>query len=33
LIDTTLTIAALERALTTRCPQPGLIHHSDQGVQ
>jgi transposase InsO family protein len=33
LIDTTLTIAALERALTTRHPQSGLIHHSDQGVQ
>lgn len=33
MIDTTLTIAALERALTTRQPSPGLIHHSDQGVQ
>ena len=32
-INTTLTIAALERALTTRQPSPGLIHHSDQGVQ
>jgi len=32
-IDTVLTLAALERALTTRNPQPGLIHHSDQGVQ
>ena len=33
LIDTALTLAALERALTTRAPLPGLIHHSDQGVQ
>ncbi len=33
LIDTTLTLAALERALTTRQPPSGLIHHSDQGVQ
>lgn len=32
-INTTLTIAALERALSTRQPSPGLIHHSDQGVQ
>jgi transposase InsO family protein len=32
-IDTQLTLAALERALTTRAPQPGLIHHSDHGVQ
>lgn len=32
-IDTELTLAALERALWTRRPQPGLIHHSDQGVQ
>jgi transposase InsO family protein len=32
-IDTTLTLAALERALWTRRPPPGLIHHSDQGVQ
>lgn len=33
LIDTSLTLGALERALPTRNPQPGLIHHSDQGVQ
>lgn len=33
MIDTALTLAALERALTTRQPRPGLIHHSDQGVQ
>lgn len=32
-IDTELALAALELALTTRHPPPGLIHHSDQGVQ
>jgi len=32
-IDTTVTLAALNRALTTRQPAPGLIHHSDRGVQ
>jgi transposase InsO family protein len=32
-IDTRLTLAALEQALTARCPAPGLIHHSDRGVQ
>ena len=32
-IDTALTLAALDRALTTRQPDPGLIHHSDRGVQ
>jgi len=32
-IDTSLTLAALEHALWTRRPAPGLIHHSDQGVQ
>jgi len=32
-IDTSLTLAALERALWTRRPPAGLIHHSDQGVQ
>jgi putative transposase len=32
-IDTRLTLAALERALTARSPAPGLIHHSDHGVQ
>jgi len=32
-IDTELTLAALERALWSRRPKPGLIHHSDQGVQ
>lgn len=32
-IDTTLTLAALDQALTVRRPRPGLIHHSDRGVQ
>jgi transposase InsO family protein len=32
-IDTSLTLAALERALAARRPRPGLIHHSDRGVQ
>ena len=32
-IDTELTLVALEQALRERQPQPGLIHHSDQGVQ
>jgi transposase InsO family protein len=32
-IDTRLTLAALDRALAARCPTPGLIHHSDRGVQ
>jgi putative transposase len=32
-IDTRLTLAALDRALADRRPAPGLIHHSDQGVQ
>jgi transposase InsO family protein len=32
-IDTRLTLAALERALAARRPRPGLIHHSDRGVQ
>jgi putative transposase len=32
-IDTDLTLVALERAITTRAPAPGLIHHSDHGVQ
>lgn len=32
-IDTDLTLAALERALASRQPAPGLIHHSDHGVQ
>jgi putative transposase len=32
-LDASLTVTALERALASRCPPPGLIHHSDQGVQ
>jgi len=32
-IDTRLTLAALEMALEARQPPPGLIHHSDRGVQ
>ncbi len=32
-IDTDLTLAALERAISIRDPAPGLIHHSDHGVQ
>ena len=28
-----LTIAALERAITERKPPPGLVHHSDRGIQ
>ena len=32
-IDTQLTLAALNRAITLRQPGSGLIHHSDRGVQ
>lgn len=32
-IDARLVIAALQRALVSRQPGAGLIHHSDQGVQ
>jgi transposase InsO family protein len=32
-IDTQLTLAALNHAITLRQPGPGLIHHSDRGVQ
>ena len=32
-IDTRLTLAALNEAVSVRCPLPGLIHHSDRGVQ
>jgi transposase InsO family protein len=32
-IDTQLALAALEQAVATRDVRPGLIHHSDRGVQ
>jgi transposase InsO family protein len=32
-LTTALTERALERAIAARQPPPGLIHHSDQGVQ
>lgn len=32
-IDAALTLAALQQAIETRSPQPGVVHHSDQGVQ
>ena len=32
-IDTALTLSALRMALLTRQFQPGLVHHSDRGVQ
>jgi putative transposase len=32
-LDASLTVGALEQALTCRQPSPGWIHHSDQGVQ
>lgn len=28
-----LTVRALERAIVARQPQPGLVHHSDRGIQ
>jgi putative transposase len=28
-----LTLDALEKAITARQPRPGLVHHSDQGIQ
>lgn len=33
IIDTRLTLAALEQAIAFRCPAAGLVHHSDRGVQ
>jgi hypothetical protein len=32
-MDTGLTLSALEQAIATRKPRPGLVHHSDQGSQ
>jgi len=32
-MTTSLTLAALRQAIWERQPQPGLIHHSDRGVQ
>ena len=32
-LDTGLTIEALQMAIAARHPTPGLIHHSDQGIQ
>jgi putative transposase len=32
-LDTTLTLEALKMAIVRRRPDPGVIHHSDQGVQ
>jgi putative transposase len=32
-MDTALTLQALRMAIGRRCPPPGCIHHSDQGVQ
>jgi transposase InsO family protein len=32
-LDTSLTLAALRMAIARRRPGPGVIHHSDQGVQ
>jgi len=32
-LDTTITLKALRMAVSMRNPAPGVIHHSDQGVQ
>jgi putative transposase len=32
-METSLTLEALEKAIAARQPKPGLVHHSDQGVQ
>jgi transposase InsO family protein len=32
-LEATLAVAALQKALADRHPEPGLVHHSDRGVQ
>jgi len=32
-MDSSLTLAALEKAIASRHPQPGMVHHSDRGSQ
>lgn len=32
-LETKLTLAALDKAIASRHPQPGLVHHSDRGTQ
>jgi len=32
-LEASLAVAALEQALAGRTPEPGLVHHSDRGVQ
>ena len=32
-LETKLTLAALEAAIASRHPRPGLVHHSDRGTQ
>ena len=32
-LETALPLAALEKAIANRQPQPGLVHHSDRGAQ
>ena len=32
-LATRLTVGALEQAIEKRCPEPGLVHHSDRGFQ